>query len=83
MEKSDHTTPRVFSLMRMMSHPWLIFFLQMVSHPGLIFFLRMVSHPGHGTKIMRGEKVLFMISLLADIPQLGATRIILDTAPKL
>ena len=21
MEKSDHTTPRVFSLMRMMSHP--------------------------------------------------------------
>ena len=32
---------------------------------------------------VRGEKVLFTISLLADIPQLGAARVILVTAPKL
>ena len=68
MEKSAHTTPRVFSLVRMMSHPGspvkqfihstseilLDDGVEMVLNCQFPYCSWMVSHPGHGTKIARG-----------------------------
>ena len=64
-----------------------MFFLRIVSNPGLMFFCWIVSNPGHGTRIARGlgwyNYWLCLLSLLADIPLLGAARIILVMAPEL